>query len=124
LVQGGVTLPQALEITADVIDNSVYKNLINETKREVDDGNPLASVFVQSQAVPVMVSQMLNLGEETGRLDQVLEKLTSFYSREIDNLVNNLVSLIEPLIMIIMGVAVGGMVAAIIMPMYNVATSF
>ena len=70
-----------------------------------------------------MVSQMMNLGEETGRLDQVLSKLTDFYSREIENLVANLVSLIEPLIMIIMGVAVGGMVAAIILPMYSVATS-
>ena len=70
-----------------------------------------------------MVSQMMNLGEETGRLDQVLSKLTDFYSREIDNLVANLVSLLEPLIMILMGVAVGGMVAAIILPMYQVATS-
>jgi len=124
LVQGGVPLPQALEITADVVGNKVYKDLILETKKEVDDGNPLASVFLRSKEVPVMVSQMMSLGEETGRLDQVLEKVTSFYSREIDNMVENLVSLIEPLIMVVMGIAVGGMVSAIILPMYNLASGF
>jgi type IV pilus assembly protein PilC len=122
-VQGGVPLPQALEITSAVVGNQVYRDLLDETKKEVDDGNPLASVFLRSKEVPVMVSQMMNLGEQTGRLDQVLSKLTDFYSREIENMVANLVSLIEPLIMIIMGVAVGGMVAAIILPMYSVATS-
>lgn len=124
LIQGGVPLPHALEITADVVGNKVYADLISETKTEVDDGNPLASVFVKSDTVPVMVSQMMNLGEQTGRLDQVLEKLTNFYTREISNAVDNLVSLIEPLIMVVMGIAVGVMVAAIILPMYNLATSF
>ncbi len=124
LIQGGVPLPQALDITADVVGNKVYADLITETKTEVDDGNPLASVFVKSSTVPVMVSQMMNLGEQTGRLDQVLEKLTNFYTREISNAVDNLVSLIEPLIMVVMGIAVGVMVAAIILPMYNLATAF
>lgn len=124
LIQGGVPLPQALDITADVVGNKVYADLIRETKTEVDDGNPLASVFVKSDTVPVMVSQMMNLGEQTGRLDQVLEKLTNFYAREIQNSVDNLVSLIEPLIMVVMGIAVGVMVAAIILPMYNLATAF
>lgn len=123
LVQGGVPLPQALEITSAIVGNQVYRDLLDETKKEVDDGNPLASVFLRSKHVPAMVSQMMNLGEQTGRLDQVLSKLTDFYSREIENLVANLVSLIEPMIMIIMGVAVGGMVAAIILPMYSVATT-
>lgn len=124
LIQGGVPLPQALDITADVVGNEVYRTLVRETKKEVDDGNPLAGVFLRSKEVPVMVSQMMNLGEQTGRLDKVLEKLTAFYTREITNLVENLVSLIEPLIMVVMGVAVGIMVAAIIMPMYQLASAF
>jgi len=70
-----------------------------------------------------MVSYMVSVGETTGKLDVVLEKLADFYSREVDNLITNLVSLIEPLIMVILGVAVGLMVAAIIMPMYNLASS-
>jgi type IV pilus assembly protein PilC len=71
-----------------------------------------------------MVSQMMTVGEETGRLSEVLDKLTSFYSRELQNLVDNLVSAIEPLIMLVMGGAVGVMVAAILLPMYKMATSF
>jgi len=67
------------------------------------------------------VAQMLNVGEKTGRLDHVLEKLTDFYTREIDNVVRNLVSLIEPLVIGMMGIAVGLMVAAVIMPLYQLA---
>ncbi len=124
LIEGGVPLPDALAITADVVSNKVYADIIRKTKQEVDGGNSLSSVFLTSDDMPVMVSQMIRLGEETGRLDQVLKKLTSFYSREIENMVGNLVSLIEPIIMVVMGIAVGVMVAAIILPMYNLATSF
>ena len=67
---------------------------------------------------------MISIGEQAGRLEVVLEKLTEFYSREIDNLVANLVALIEPVIMILLGLAVGVMVAAIILPMYNLAGAF
>ena len=121
LIVGGVNLPQALAITADVVNNAVYRDVILETIREVEDGNPIATVFLRSPAVPFMVAQMLNVGEKTGRLDHVLEKLTDFYTREIDNVVRNLVSLIEPLVIGMMGIAVGLMVAAVIMPLYQLA---
>lgn len=124
LLKGGVPLPRALEITSDVVGNAVYKDLIRRTMKQVQDGNPIASEFLASAEVPVMVSHMLSVGESTGQLEQILDRLTQFYSREIDHLVTNLVSLVEPLIMIVMGVAVGTMVAAIIMPMYNLASSF
>ncbi len=124
LLRGGVPLPRALEITADVVGNVVYHDLIMKTVREVQDGNPIASVFLNSPEVPVMISHMISVGESTGQLETILDRLTQFYSREIDNAVAGLVSLVEPMIMIIMGVAVGGMVAAIIMPMYNLASAF
>jgi len=73
---------------------------------------------------PQMLAQMLKIGERTGRLADVLEKLSKFYSREVENMVANLTALIEPLIMVVIGVAVGGMVAAVIMPMYNMANAF
>jgi type IV pilus assembly protein PilC len=73
--------------------------------------------------MPKMLSQMMTIGERTGRLDQVLDRLGEFYSREIDNLVGSLTSLIEPLILVIMGVGVGGMVAAIMLPMFKIAQS-
>jgi type IV pilus assembly protein PilC len=83
----------------------------------------MATLFVKSKLVPKMLSQMMVIGEKTGKLDTVLERLSNFYSREIDNLVEGLTALIEPLILIIMGVGVGGMVAAIMLPMFKVAQS-
>lgn len=123
LTTGGVPLTRSLDIVSDVVQNAVYKRLIVETIREVEDGNPIATVLLKSKDVPAMVSQMLNLGEKTGRLDDILDKLANFYNREVDNIVNNLVTLLEPLIMLIMGVAVGGLVSSIILPLYSLASS-
>ena len=123
LTTGGVSLTRSLEIVSGVVGNEVYKRLIEETSEEVEDGNPIATVFLQSDDVPVMVSQMLNLGEKTGRLDDILDKLANFYSREVANIVNNLVTLLEPLVMLLMGVAVGVLVSAIILPLYNLAAA-
>ena len=124
LIAGGVPLTTALEIVADVVGNYVYEDLIRRTIREVEDGNSVATLFLKSNDVPAMISQMMSVGEQTGRLDEILGKITDFYSREIENMVANMVSLIEPMIMLMMGVGVGLMVAAIIMPMYQLATSF
>ncbi|MDP2684462.1 MAG: type II secretion system F family protein, partial [bacterium] len=87
-------------------------------------GNSISSVFMNSKVIPKMVSQMLNIGEKTGKMDIILERITNFYSREISNMVANLMTLMEPIIMVIMGVAVGMMVAAVILPMYNLASNF
>ncbi|MFA6255498.1 MAG: type II secretion system F family protein [Patescibacteria group bacterium] len=124
LTTGGVSLTKSLDIVASVVGNDVYKRLIKETAAEVEDGNSIATVFLRSKEMPVMVSQMLNLGEKTGRLDDILDKLSNFYSREVSNIVANLVSLLEPLIMTLMGVAVAVLVSAIILPMYSLASSF
>ena len=123
LIRGGVPITSALTITAEVVDNRAYEKLILDTVDEVEGGNSLATLFVKSKLMPKMLSQMMVIGEKTGKLDNVLEKLSSFYSREIDNLVDGLTSLIEPLILIVMGVGVGGMVAAIMLPMFKVAQS-
>lgn len=123
LSAGKVPLADALAVVKDIVGNSVYEEIIAETIREVRDGNSVAGVFLRTSHVPDMMSQMMSVGEETGRLDDILKRLTDFYSREIDNLVRNMVTLIEPLVMIIMGVAVGVMVAAIILPMYTLSTS-
>lgn len=124
LSSGGIHLVEALKITSQIVGNKVYTAVIDKTIKEVEEGNTIGSVFIQSREIPAMVSYMISVGEQTGKLDVVLEKLSDFYAREIDNLITNLVSLIEPLIMVVLGVAVGLMVAAIIMPMYNLASSF
>jgi type IV pilus assembly protein PilC len=123
LIAGGVNIAKALEISGRVISNSVYQNLILETKKQVEDGESIALVFEQSTEIPPMVSQMMKIGEKTGRLDEILNKVSNFYTREINNTIANLMSLMEPIIMVVMGVGVGIMVAAIILPMYNMASS-
>ena len=124
LITGGVAIASSLKIAADVVGNSVYRDLILKTKEAVEGGSSISSVFSASNEVPSMVSQMLSVGEKTGKIDIILERITDFYSREVSNMVANLVTLMEPLIMVFMGVGVGIMVAAIIMPMYNMANQF
>ncbi|MBI2459625.1 MAG: type II secretion system F family protein [Parcubacteria group bacterium] len=124
LIVGGVTIDNSLKVAAEVVGNKIYQELIEKTIKEVEDGNSISSVFIKSKTIPVMVSQMLNVGEKTGKMDVILERITNFYSREISNIVANLMTLMEPLIMVVMGVAVGMMVAAIILPMYNLASNF
>lgn len=122
LIVGKVPLTTALKVTADVVGNAVFKDLIGRTVKEVEDGNSIATIFIDSPVVPAMLSQMMVIGEQTGRLEEILEKLSNFYAREIDNTVSNLVTLIEPVVMILMGVAVGGMVSAIILPTFKLAS--
>ncbi|HNV97315.1 MAG TPA: type II secretion system F family protein [bacterium] len=124
LLTAGVTLTESLRITAGVISNKRYKDLLEETMKKVEDGYSLADELSKSNLFPPMVSQMLKIGEKTGRMNFVLDKLASFYSREVTNMVGNLTSLLEPMIMVAIGIGVGGMVAAVIMPMYNMANSF
>lgn len=124
LILGGVNISKALTITSEVVTNSVYRDLILETIKEVEDGNSITSVFERSEQFPKMVSQMISIGEKSGKLDTVLGRVTDFYTREINNIISNLMSLMEPIIMVVMGVGVGLMVAAIILPMYKMASSF
>jgi len=124
LLKGGVTITRSLEIVANVVGNVIYKELILETLESVNDGNPLSTVFEASSYVPKMVPQMIAVGERTGKIDSVLDRITSFYTRESDNMLDNLSKLMEPMIMVVMGVGVGIMVAAVLLPMYNLASAF
>ena len=124
LLKGGVTITRSLEIVADVVGNTIYRELILDTLESINDGNPFSTVFEASSYVPKMVPQMISVGERTGKIDSVLDRITAFYSRESGNMLDNLSKLMEPLIMIIMGLGVGVMVAAVLLPMYNLASQF
>ncbi len=123
LLKGGVPLPKALEIVAEVVNNRVYGALFTTAIAEVRDGHSMASVFRGKPFIPPMVPQMFVVGEHTGALDSILGTLAQFYTRQVDNRVTNLVSLIEPLIIVLMGVGVGIMVTAVLLPIYNLAGS-
>ncbi len=124
LIVGGVPLTRSLEIVASVVGNAVYENIIRRTIKEVEDGNSIATIFNKSPAVPMMIPQMMIVGEKTGRLEEVFKRLSDFYTHEVNSLVGNLVTLLEPIIMLIMGVGVGFIVASILMPMYKLSGSF
>ena len=124
LLKGGVTITRSLEVVADVVGNTIYRELILDTLDSINDGNPLSTVFEASNYIPKMVPQMIAIGEKTGRVDSVLDRITVFYDRESTDMLNNLSTLMEPLIMVIMGVGVGIMVAAVLLPMYNLASQF
>jgi len=123
LLTGGVPIAKALEITAEVVDNAVYRELISATIKEVEDGNPVSSAM-NGSIMPPMVSQMIGIGEETGKLDLVLQSIIGVYEREVANTTKNLTVLIEPIVMVVLGLGVGVMVSAIILPMYQMASNF
>ncbi|MBU2229628.1 type II secretion system F family protein [Patescibacteria group bacterium] len=123
LIASGIPLSRALGIVADVIGNHTYKEITLETIKEVEDGNSVSTVFLKHKEVPVMLSQMLTVGEQTGRLDKILAKLADFYAKEVENLVANLVSLIEPMIIALLGVAVAVLVVSILLPLYSLSTA-
>jgi len=124
LLLGGVSIENSLAIAGDVVSNKVYQKLVQQTIKEVEDGNSISTIFLDSPLVPKMVSHMMQVGEGTGKLDAVFTKISEFYNREIDNALANIMSLMEPLIMIILGIGVGVMVAAVIMPMYTMVGNF
>lgn len=124
LLQGGIDVAASLEVAQGVVGNAYYRRLLVRTRKEVEDGNPLTYLLMQDPLIPEMVSQILKTGEETGKLTEVLDKLAAFYTREVDNGVNTLVSIIEPALMVFIGVGVGLVVASIILPMYQLAGQF
>jgi type II secretory pathway component PulF len=122
LTKGGVDTVGGLVIVAEVVGNEVWKRMIQETIREVNDGNSLTTVFERSPFVPSMMNQMLAVGEHTGRTQEILQRVSAFYSREIDNVVANLVALIEPVVLLLLGAGVGILVSAILLPLYSLST--
>ncbi len=120
ILVGGVTVPAGLRIVRDVVGNAVFEDLLAQTIREVEDGNPVSATFMKSKDMPKMVAQMMAVGEQTGRLDDVLEKITQFYVREVNATIETVISLIEPAIMVLLGVGVAIIVSGILLPMYTI----
>lgn len=121
LIEGGVDMVTSLKVVAGVVGNEAYREALVQTVQEVSAGNTMASVLKGKKEFPDMITQMIAIGEETGKLQQVLSRLTDFYTREVNASVATLSTAIEPIIMLVMGIAVGGLVSAIILPMYNLA---
>lgn len=123
LIQGGLSILQALQVTSEVVGNAVYQKIVAEAKEEVRVGGTLSASFAKHKEIPNMVTQMIATGEQTGSLDVILKKLGQFYNKEIDNTVATISSLIEPMLILLIGGGAAILVAAILMPIYNIANN-
>ena len=123
LIKGGLPILQALQISSEVVGNRIFASLILEAKEEVRIGNTISSVFERhSGEIPLMVTQMISTGEKSGQLDFILGKIANFYTQEVDNTVKNLSGLIEPVLIVILGVGVAILMVGVLMPIYNLAS--
>lgn len=124
LLKGGVPVAQAVEIVSTSVDNVLYRDILREASDAVRQGETLSQAIGRyPDFFPPLVSQMLAVGESTGRLDDIFFRLSSFYGREADSLVNNLVDLIQPVLMIGIGLLVGLMFASILLPLYQLTST-
>ncbi len=123
LIASGIPVTHSLEIVADVIGNAIYKELTLATIKEVEAGNSVATIYVADKRIPPMLPQMMIVGEQTGKLDLILDKLSNFYAKELENIIANLVSIIEPMILVTLGIAAAILVMGILLPMYNLTSA-
>ncbi len=121
LIKGGVSIIQALNISGQVIGNVVFQEIIWQARDEVRVGHSISSSLEKHKEFPSLFCQMVKTGEKTGKLDAILGKLSAFYGKEVENVVNNLSQLIEPLLLVGLGVGVAILVFSVFMPIYNLA---
>ncbi len=122
LIKGGVPIAQAIETSAHTVGNPIYYEILHRSADSVRQGEML-SVFLSQYEnyFPAMVSQMIAVGESTGRLDELLMRISNFYSREVDDVVSNLVELIQPILMIVIGGFIAILFASVLLPIYNLS---
>lgn len=124
MLSSGISAVRALEITSVVVGNSVYQEILKQATEGVKAGTPMSQVFAKHPAdIPAIMVQMLQIGEETGEVGNILDRLAKFYNREVNAAVDTLVSLIEPVLIISLALGVGFLLAAVLMPIYNTAGS-
>lgn len=124
MLGNGVSMIQALEVTADVVDNTVFKEIIEATLYEVKGGRSFADAISEYPEIPSVLSQMVRVGEETGSLAEIMSTLALFYRREVYQAVDTLIGLIEPAMIVCLGLGVGVLLASVLMPIYNLTNSF
>ncbi len=119
LVSSGVSIVEGLEITARTAGNRVIHDAVMTSRASIAGGATISQPLKESGVFPPMVVQMINVGEQTGGLDEMLSKIADFYDDEVDTAVTALTSILEPIMIVVMGVLIGGMVIAMYMPMFD-----
>jgi len=121
LISAGLPITSALEITKSIIGNDVYEKIVAETGERVARGETISSVFLRyPEVIPAFVTQMISTGEKTGRLEDTLMDVVNFYKAEIDRTINNLTSILEPILLLVLGIGVGIMVISLFLPLFSI----
>ncbi|HHH80675.1 MAG TPA: type II secretion system F family protein [candidate division Zixibacteria bacterium] len=120
LIQSGVNIIDALQVTAKTAGNDVIARAIKNAIIAISQGETIARPLEESRVFPPMVVQMINVGEKTGNLDTMLAKIADFYEEEVDSAVETLTAMIEPLMTVVMGIVVGGLLVAMYLPMFDI----
>jgi type IV pilus assembly protein PilC len=125
MVGSGVSILEALNITSEVVGNTVISDALKDSAKQVERGFPIAFSFSRHpEAFPFLLSQMVAVGEETGKMDEVLTKISRIFEVESDEKVKGLTAAIEPIVMVVLGIGVGFLVIAVILPIYNLTSQF
>lgn len=124
LLGAGVSLLEALDIVASAISSAVYREQLQEVNKQVEKGVTLSNAISSYENFPPILHQMIAVGEETGKLDEILAKISEYFEKESEYAIKNLTTAIEPMIMILLGIGVGFIVIAIIMPIYSLTSQF
>lgn len=123
LISSGVSILEGLEITAKTAGNRVIQDAIMQSRSSIAGGDTIAQPLQKSKVFPPMVISMIAVGEQTGGLDEMLAKIADFYDEEVDAAVSNLLSLLEPIMIVFLGVVVGGMVVAMYLPIFDMVNA-
>ena len=123
LLSSGLSIIKSIELTASSLGNEMFRDTLMEAKDELEKGGPLAIPIARSEYYPLLVSSMIAVGEETGEIDTVLAKVSEYYKDEVNTATENLSSLLEPVFLIIMGLAIGFIAMAVYMPMFQLSSA-
>jgi type II secretory pathway component PulF len=123
LIAGGIPIVKAMDAVADIVGNAVYRDILFQAATDVKNGKGISQSLADRNEFPPIIPQMMQIGESTGKLQEILDKLAKFYEKEVEGILKVLTTLIEPIIMMLLGLAVATMVAGILLPIYNLAGS-
>ncbi len=123
MLSSGIPIVRALEITGAVVENKVYEDVIKDATESVKGGVLLSEALSKHKEIPQLLVAMTRIGEETGELGYILKNLARFYKREVDNAVDTMVGLIEPVMIVGLGIGVGLLLTSVLVPIYNIAGS-
>lgn len=122
LMKAGIPILDSLRITSDLVGNSVYGNIMLDAEESVKGGGTISTALAKYKEVPALFSSMVAIGERTGKMDFILEHISKFYKAESENSIEGISQVIEPALILVLGVAVAGLVSSILLPIYNVVS--